>query len=192
MNYLIVSTEWLAARNILPLPTMRKNGDGTKYLVHDEFFKAFAADTEEESGVESYPHNSPRLEELLASDEWNGVAAPSTATADYVQVASVRNLMRATRANIQNYALTDNESLAVMDLYPEWEEFVGKSLSIGKKVRYAGKLYRARQEIASVLENQPPSIYTAALYEEINETHEGTQADPIPYNNNMELEQGKY
>lgn len=121
MNYLIETKEWLAARNILPLPTMRKNNDGTKYLVHDEFFKAFDSDLEEEGGVESYPHNSPRLEELLASDEWNGEAAPSADTADYVQVASVRNLMIATRANIQNYALTDNESLAVMDLYPNGE-----------------------------------------------------------------------
>lgn len=195
MNYLIVSKEWLAARNILPLPTMRKNSDGTKYLIHDAFFMPFSRGDEEETkhgGAVSYPHNSPQLLELLASDEWNGEDAPSANTADYVQVAGVRNLMQATKANIQSYALTDNESLAVMDLYPEWEEFVGKSLSIGKKVRYAGKLYRARQEIASVLENQPPSIYTAALYEEINETHEGTQADPIPYNNNMELEQGKY
>ena len=192
MNYLIVSKEWLAARNILPLPTMRKNNDGTKYLVHDEFFKAFAADTEEEGGVESYPHNSPRLEELLDSDEWNGEAAPSTDTADYVQVASVRNLMRATRANIQDYALTDNESLAVMDLYPEWGEYVGGSLQQGFKVVHEGKLYRVRQDVEAVLEGQYPSTSTAALYEEINETHEGTQADPIPYNNNMELEQGKY
>lgn len=44
----------------------------------------------------------------------------------------------------------------------------------------------------AVLENQPPSIDTAALYEEINDTHAGTLEDPIPYNNNMALEEGKY
>ena len=44
----------------------------------------------------------------------------------------------------------------------------------------------------AVLENQPPSIHTAALYEEINETHAGTLEDPIPYERNMVLEQGKY
>jgi hypothetical protein len=42
------------------------------------------------------------------------------------------------------------------------------------------------------LENQPPSIDTAALYEEIVEDHAGTKEDPIPYNNNMELKLGKY
>lgn len=195
MNYLIVSKEWLAARNILPLPTMRKNSDGTKYLIHDAFFMPFSRGDEEETkygGAVSYPHNSPQLLELLASDEWNGEDAPSANTADYVQVAGVRNLMQATKANIQSYALTDNENLSVMDLYPEWGDFVGGSLQQGFKVVHGGKLYRVRQDVAVVLENQPPSIYTAALYEEINETHEGTQADPIPYNNNMELEQGKY
>ena len=60
------------------------------------------------------------------------------------------------------------------------------------KVRYNDGLYRVRQDIATVLENQPPSINTAALYEEINETAAGTKDDPIPYNNNMALEEGKY
>ena len=32
----------------------------------------------------------------------------------------------------------------------------------------------------------------AALSEEINETNAGTKEDPIPYNNNMELFEGKY
>lgn len=44
----------------------------------------------------------------------------------------------------------------------------------------------------AVLENQPPSIDTAALYEEINEEHAGTLEDPILYNNNTDLEEGKY
>lgn len=47
-------------------------------------------------------------------------------------------------------------------------------------------------EISTVLENQFPSINTAALYEEINEENAGTLEDPIPYNNNMELKMGKY
>ena len=60
------------------------------------------------------------------------------------------------------------------------------------KVQHGGKLYKVRQDVNPVLENQPPSVDTAALYEEINETHAGTAEDPIPYNNNMTLEEGKY
>lgn len=89
-------------------------------------------------------------------------------------------------------SLTDNEALKVKSMYPYWNEFIGKSLTTGMKVQYNDGLYRIRQNIATVLENQPPSIDTAALYEEINETASGTIDDPIPYNNNMELFEGKY
>lgn len=88
--------------------------------------------------------------------------------------------------------LTDNQAIGVKNLHPEWKEFIGKSLSTGFRVLHEDALYKVRQDISVVLENQPPSIYTAALYEEINETHDGTKTDPIPYNNNMALELGKY
>lgn len=88
--------------------------------------------------------------------------------------------------------LTDNQAISVKNLHPEWKEFIGKSLSTGFRVLHEDALYKVRQDINVVLENQPPSIDTAALYEEINETHDGTKADPIPYNNNMALELGKY
>ena len=100
--------------------------------------------------------------------------------------------MTATKAGINTLEMTDDESLQIKDMYPEWSEFINKALTQGMKVQYDNKLYKVRQNIAVVLENQPPSIHTAALYEEINETHAGTLEDPIPYNNNMELEEGKY
>lgn len=88
--------------------------------------------------------------------------------------------------------LSDEQSLQIKDLYPEWASFIGKSLTAGFKVLYEGRLYKVRQQIATVLENQAPSELTAALYVEINETAAGTLEDPIPYNGNMELFEGKY
>lgn len=88
--------------------------------------------------------------------------------------------------------LTDNQAISVKNLHPEWKGFIGKSLSTGFRVLHEDALYKVRQDISVVLENQPPSIETAALYEEINEKHAGTKEDPIPFNNNMELELGKY
>lgn len=93
---------------------------------------------------------------------------------------------------INTMNLTDEQALSVKNLYPEWSTFINKKLEKDYKVLYQDKLYKVRQAIAVVLENQPPSIETAALYEEINETNAGTQEDPIPYNNNMELFAGKY
>lgn len=94
--------------------------------------------------------------------------------------------------SINSMELTDGQALQFKDLYPAWESFIGKSLEAGYKVLYTDKLYKVKQKIETVLENQYPSIDTAALYEEINETNAGTAEDPIPYNNNMALEEGKY
>lgn len=94
--------------------------------------------------------------------------------------------------SINKMELTDEQSLQFKDLYPEWATFINKKLEVGFKVLYEDKLYKVKQTIEKVLENQPPSVETAALYEEINETNAGTLEDPIPYNNNMELFEGKY
>lgn len=88
--------------------------------------------------------------------------------------------------------LTDEQALSVKSLHPAWESFIGKKLAKGAKVQYGGGLWKVLQEVNPVLKNQPPGTGTESLYAEINETHAGTQSDPIPYNNNMELEAGKY
>lgn len=93
---------------------------------------------------------------------------------------------------INTFELSDKEALKRKRLYPEWASFIGASLDTGFKVQYDDKLYKVRQPITTVLENQYPSQLTAALYEEINETASGTIDDPIPYNNNMELFAGLY
>lgn len=87
---------------------------------------------------------------------------------------------------------TDEQALQVKVLYPEWATFIGKKLKPGKRARYNDKLFKVKQDIEVVLENQPPSINTAALYEEIVESHAGTIDDPIPYDGNMELFADKY
>lgn len=101
-------------------------------------------------------------------------------------------LMSFAKMAVNTMSLTDEQALSVKLLHPEWKEFIGGSLSVGERVMYDDKLYKVKQEINPVLENQPPSIEAAALYEEINEKHAGTKEDPIPFNNNMELELGKY
>ena len=196
MNYIVVTQEWMAAHGLLPLPSMRKSKDGSKIILHEDYFNLVAKRDEEGNlmldGADVYPHNSQKLDGLLSSEEWAYPEEAHEESAAFIQVAAVRNLMAATRAGIQEMDLADGEALKVKDMYPEWAEFINQSLSQGMKVQYDGKLYKVRQDIAAVLENQPPSIHTAALYEEINETHAGTLDDPIPYNNNMALEEGKH
>lgn len=98
---------------------------------------------------------------------------------------------------INTMSFTDEQALQFKSLYPTWESFIGKSLSKDYKVQYDSKLYKVLQDTSVVLENQFPSIDTAALYTEVVASVEeggpaGTYEDPIQYNNNMELELGKF
>lgn len=104
----------------------------------------------------------------------------------------VNQLLGLMAIDINTKNLTDEQALQFKNLYPKWETFINQKLEKDYKVQYDDKLYKVKQTIEKVLENQPPSVDTAALYEEINEKNKGTLEDPIPYNNNMELLYGKY
>ena len=107
-------------------------------------------------------------------------------------IPSLHDIINLTKILIQTTELSDSQALSCKSLYDSWESYINKSLESGTKITYNGKLFKVRQKINKVLNNQPPSITTAALYEEIVEISAGTQEDPIPYNGNMELFEGKY
>ena len=88
--------------------------------------------------------------------------------------------------------IPDQEALDCISIFPEWESYIGKSMPEGVRTQYEGKLYKSRQEIPTVLANQHPGIETAALYVVIDQEHEGTLEDPIPYDQMMEVFNGKY
>lgn len=104
-------------------------------------------------------------------------------------MADMTNLLRIL---ITTTSLTDTQALTCKSLYPTWKSCIGSSLKAGDKVTHKELLYKVKQTVNPVLENQAPGKETASLYEEINETHEGTKEDPIPYNGNMQLILGKY
>lgn len=136
-----------------------------------------------------------------SNDEWIEISqedvdrinkAKKAAQGEVIYPEEVNQVLDLFTMAINTLSLTDEQSLKVKDLYPTWESFINKKLEKDYKVQYQDKLYKVKQTIELVLENQPPSIDTAALYEEINESNKGTLEDPIPYNNNMELFEGKY
>lgn len=88
--------------------------------------------------------------------------------------------------------IPDQEALDCISIFPKWESYIGKSMPEGVRTQYEGKLYKSRQEIPTVLANQPPGIETAALYVVIDQEHAGTLEDPIPYDQMMEVFAGKY
>jgi hypothetical protein len=94
------------------------------------------------------------------------------------------------RRNIETavQSLDDNTALRMLEFYPGWT--TNTSYTIGYKIKYNGRLYKVLQAHTSQ-DGWKPDV-TPSLWTEICESHEGTLEDPIPYNNNMILENGKY
>ena len=92
-------------------------------------------------------------------------------------------------------SLEDAVALTAVELFPQWESLVetGATALKGFRFRYGGKLYRTEQpEYTFVSHYVPGSTGTESLFSVVDETHAGTLEDPIPYETNMEIFEGKY
>lgn len=112
-----------------------------------------------------------------------------------------QELIKQATQEMNTLNLTPVEALEVLDWFPQWgvdEGFkAGDTITKGQKFKYDGKLWAVLQD-HTILEHYYPSINTASLYVEVtpeyNENGEelGTLDNPIPYDGNMILENGKY
>ena len=85
----------------------------------------------------------------------------------------------------------DQEALELQILYKSWEQQIGKQLNVGEYVQHEGKLYRVLQA-HTAQSTWAPGNGTESLFVVIDKEHIGTLEDPIPYDGNMELFNGKY
>lgn len=92
------------------------------------------------------------------------------------------------RAQINTLDVDDRTALRMREYYPEWES--GKAYTVGYKVQYGGNLYKVTTAHTSQVDWKPDAA--ATLFTHIDEVHDGTKYDPIPYDGNMVLENGKY
>lgn len=94
------------------------------------------------------------------------------------------------KQQINNLEVDDNTALRMLEFYPEWA--ADTDYTAGFKVQYSSKLWRCKDPGHTSQEGWEPSTATASLWEQICETHDGTQYDPIPFDGNMELAEGLY
>lgn len=94
------------------------------------------------------------------------------------------------RTNIENavQSLSDTDAFEMRTFYPEWAADV--DYTIGYKVQYKGLLYTVTLAHKSQAHWTPDTAVT--LYTRIDETHDGSKYDPIPYDGNMALTNGLY
>lgn len=123
------------------------------------------------------------------------VAEISEATARYaakekhrpLSVGEVQDML--IRQQINTLAVDDATAYRMREFYPAWE--AGQAYPVGHKITYSGNLYRVLQAHTSQ-ETWLPGAGTESLYARIDEQHDGSKYDPIPYDGNMALESGKY
>ena len=154
-------------------------------------------------GYDYYDAGLPSLAPHATSvEDYEEIDAP----AEYNERSVIRPtkaLMRATEIcktytqEINNYELSPAEALQVQSWYPKlfetkgYEE--GKPIFTGTRVQYYGKLWECRQD-HNIASHFAPSLATASLWKEVTEegADVGTIENPIPYDGNMELEEGRY
>lgn len=115
-------------------------------------------------------------------------SAPETPAALAPRQSDIARLLALT---VNTMSLSDEDALSVKSIYPEWASLVGKTVKKDEKMQCDGKLWKVLQA-HTVQEQWRPGTGTESLYTEIVESAAGTIEDPIPYDNNMELEHGKY
>ena len=89
---------------------------------------------------------------------------------------------------VNTLEVDNNTAIKMKEFYPEWVE--GVSYEAGFKLKYKDRLYKVLQAHTSQVGWTPDIV--PALFVEINEEYTGAKEEPIPYNNNMALENGKY
>lgn len=119
-----------------------------------------------------------------------------------VYLDKVDALLAEIPAHINEKQLPAADALKHQDYYPEWGDAnapMGKEVDAGFRLRNGGKLYEVRQPHTLQEQWEPgaegvESIYELLQsdYEEHPQEHEGTLEDPIPYEYNQVLEEGKY
>ena len=101
---------------------------------------------------------------------------------------------------MNSLGLSAVDALEVKEWFPKWGDEglrEGDAITKGTKFQYEDKLFAALQD-HTILSHCYPSVDTASLYVEVtpdyNEEGEemGTLENPIPYEGNMVLENGKY
>lgn len=87
--------------------------------------------------------------------------------------------------------LDDEQAIEVPALFPAWADFIGKQVEVDKRLFYGGRLWRVLQA-HTVQADWTPDVAASLFTEVAISAEQGTIDNPIPYNNNMVLEQGKY
>lgn len=127
--------------------------------------------------------------EITAKEHAAKVAAAGENSRPLTEAEAIRLLLT---QQINTVAVDDNTALRLLVFYPSFESLEGQMLGKGYRFTFGGKLWRVIQPSLTIQAHYAPGIGTESLYEQICESHAGTEDDPVAYHGNMTLDEGKY
>lgn len=126
----------------------------------------------------------------------SGTAQEAKQTADSAKADAQVALVAFMFAKANAQMLDNNTALKFKSLYESWQTLVDagfKAEEIGYKFTHNEVLYKTAQANFTFQQQwEPGTEGTQSIYTRIDESHAGTKEDPIPYEKNMELFEGKY
>lgn len=145
--------------------------------------------TRQLQGIENY-------EVIDKPENWEDVGAEINQSK---RLEKITQILNEEKREFKNRKLTAEQMIKHKAFAPKWGEDIkeGDAVVKGDKFTYEGKLYAVLQD-HTVLAINAPSIATASLYVEVtpdyteNGEEFGTLENPIAYDGNMTLENGKY
>jgi hypothetical protein len=156
-------------------------------------------------GYNYYEAGIPLAERKLETpDDYEEIDAPEGYEAPVVinqakRMERMTKLLEEEKKEFKNRGLSAVDMIKYQQFAPQWGVDVkeGDSVVKGDKFTYEGRLYAVLQD-HTVLAINAPSIATASLYVEVTPDYTeggeefGTLENPIAYDGNMALENGKY
>lgn len=156
-------------------------------------------------GYNYYEAGIPLAEKKLETpDDYEEIDAPEGYEAPIIVNQSKRmecmeRILEEEKKEFANRGLSATDMIKHRRFAPQWgvDFKEGDTLKKGFKFTFEDKLFAVLQD-HTVLAHYEPSINTAALYVEVTEDYNeageelGTFENPIPYEGNMVIENGKY
>lgn len=129
----------------------------------------------------------------ITEEEANGIVKHNEAIQDIDSLEKIDDYaykMSVIPECINTISMTNNEALERKSLFPMWSAD-GISVKQGEKYQCDDLLWECVKDHITQ-ELWKPSLETASLWKVVDEEHDGTESDPIPYTPPMEIFVNKY
>lgn len=176
---------------------MQENSEMVSLTEEEILHKPTPADIEKVIALSGIDARTSELEEMasILGYEFDAFEKEmATAKAKRIAADPMAQILEITRQNrLVQTEVTDEEALSYPNTFLTFEELCKKGQQVAQGVvfRYENKLWRVVKS-HTPQSIYPPSTNTASLYSRIDKKHAGTIDDPIPYEQLMVLELGKY